>query len=130
MELLKTDNSISLDAERKIIGFKEAFETMKQKEEEFKMQLLQEMKKRGITSYKDENLSISLISEGTKETFDSKSFKAKFPDIHKKYAKSSKVKEYAKITIKKDITSKTMIENINPEIMCINVVNSEDGATF
>ena len=78
MKLLKTDNSLSIDAERKIIAFKEAMEAIQEQEKEFRNQLLQEMKKRGITGYKDENITISLVLEGESEKFDTKAFKKKF----------------------------------------------------
>lgn len=121
MELIKTDNSLSLEAERKIIAFKESIEKIKQQQEEFNNSLLEEMKKRGIISYKDENMSISLIAEGTQEKFDTKTFKAKFPDIYKKFTKETKRKEYARVSIKKGITSKSMIEDVNPDVQAIGL---------
>ncbi|MCR0144585.1 hypothetical protein MKC88_12025 [[Clostridium] innocuum] len=130
MNLLKTDNSLSIDAERKIIAFKEAMEAIEEQEKEFKNQLLQEMKKRGITGYKDENITISLIIEGESERFDTKAFKKKFPAMHKKFAKITPIKEHVRLSIKKGITSDNMITDVTPEVEQIKVVTNGEIEAF
>ena len=130
MKLLKTDNSLTIDAERKIIAFKEATEAIKEQENEFKNQLLQEMKKRGITGYKDENITISLILEGESERFDAKAFKKKFPAMHKKFAKITPIKEHVRLSIKKGVTSDNMVTEITPEVEQIKVVTNGEIEAF
>lgn len=130
MNLLKTDNSLTIDAERKIIAFKEATEAIKEQENEFKNQLLQEMKKRGITGYKDENINISLILEGESECFDAKAFKKKFPAMHKKFAKITPIKEHVRLSIKKGVTSDNMVTEITPEVEQIKVVTNGEIEAF
>lgn len=130
MNLLKTDNSLSIDAERKIIAFKEAMEAIEEQEKEFKNQLLQEMKKRGITGYKDENITISLIMEGESERFDTKAFKKKFPAMHKKFTKITPIKEHVRLSIKKGITSDNMITDVTPEVEQIKVVTNGEIEAF
>ena len=130
MNLLKTDNSLTIDAERKIIAFKEATEAIKEQENEFKNQLLQEMKKRGITGYKDENITISLILEGESERFDAKAFKKKFPAMHKKFAKITPIKQHVRLSIKKGVTSDNMVTEITPEVEQIKVVTNGEIEAF
>lgn len=130
MNLLKTDNSLTIDAERKIIAFKEATEAIKEQENEFKNQLLQEMKKRGITGYKDENITISLILGGESERFDAKAFKKKFPAMHKKFAKITPIKEHVRLSIKKGVTSDNMVTEITPEVEQIKVVTNGEIEAF
>lgn len=130
MNLLKTDNSLTIDAERKIIAFKEATEAIKEQENEFKNQLMQEMKKRGITGYKDENITISLILEGESERFDAKAFKKKFPAMHKKFAKITPIKEHVRLSIKKGVTSDNMVTEITPEVEQIKVVTNGEIEAF
>ena len=130
MNLLKTDNSLTIDAERKIIAFKEATEAIKEQENELKNQLLQEMKKRGITGYKDENITISLILEGESERFDAKAFKKKFPAKHKKFVKITPIKEHVRLSIKKGVTSDNMVTEITPEVEQIKVVTNGEIEAF
>ena len=79
--LIKQDNSLSIEAERKIIAFEEAIKEIEKQKEQFKIALMEEMKKRGILTYKDENLSISLMPESEADRFDTGEFKKRFPDI-------------------------------------------------
>lgn len=130
MKLLKTDNSLSIDAERKIIAFKEAMGAIQEQEKEFKNQLLQEMKKRGITGYKDENITISLILEGESERFDTKAFKKKFPAMHKKFVKTTSIKEHVRLSINDGVTSDNMITDVTPEVEQIKVVTNGEIEAF
>ena len=130
MKLLKTDNSLSIDAERKIIAFKEAMEAIQEQEKEFRNQLLQEMKKRGITGYKDENITISLVLEGESEKFDTKAFKKKFPAMNKKFVKITPIKEHVRLSIKKGVTSDNMITEVTPEVEQIKVVTNGEIEAF
>ena len=130
MNLLKTDNSLSIDAERKIIAFKEAMEAIEEQEKEFRNQLLQEMKKRGITGYRDENITISLVLEGESEKFDTKAFKKKFPAMYKKFVKITPIKEHVRLSIKKGVTSDNMITEVTPEVEQIKVVTNGEIEAF
>lgn len=130
MKLLKTDNSLSIDAERKIIAFKEAMEAIQEQEKEFRNQLLQEMKKRGITGYRDENITISLVLEGESEKFDTKAFKKKFTAMHKKFVKITPIKEHVRLSIKKGVTSDNMITEVTPEVEQIKVVTNGEIEAF
>ena len=130
MNLLKTDNSLSIDAERKIIAFKEAMEAIEEQEKEFRNQLLQEMKKRGITGYRDENITISLVLEGESEKFDTKAFKKKFPAMNKKFVKITPIKEHVRLSIKKGVTSDNMITEVTPEVEQIKVVTNGEIEAF
>lgn len=130
MELMRSDSSLTIEAERQIIAFKEAMEAIENKQNEFKKQLIEEMKRRGITSYKDENITITLIPEGKQKKFDSKAFKKQFPSMYEKFAKVSKVSGYVKVSVKKGITSENMKEDVVPEIEGIRVINSDEIETF
>lgn len=125
MELMTNNNSLSLEAEKKIISLKQAYKNIKEQEEAFNQALVDEMKKRGIISYKDENITISFIPDGTKNSFDAKAFKSKHPDIYERYVKKSPVKEYARITLKKGINVDNMQVPINVETQKIEVVGDE-----
>ena len=108
MNLLKTDNSLSIDAERKIIAFKEAMEAIEEQEKEFRNQLLQ----------------------GESEKFDTKAFKKKFPAMHKKFVKITPIKEHVRLSIKKGVTSDNMITEVTPEVEQIKVVTNGEIEAF
>ena len=108
---------LSAEAELIFILYKEAQKEFKAKEEALTEQLKKEMKEKGILSYKNENLSISYTPESTRETFDTKAFKEKYPDVYKMYSKTSPVKASVKITVKKGVTSSNLKVDSKPEIM-------------
>lgn len=110
---------LSAEAELLFIKYKEAQKEFKEKEEALTEQLKKEMKEKGILSYKNENLSISYTPESTKETFDQKAFKEKYPDVYKMFLKTSPVKASVRITVKKGITSSNLIENSKAELSMI-----------
>lgn len=128
MQLMTSKNCLSLAAEKKIIGFIQKEKELAEQKKEFNNALLNEMKKRGILSYKDENMTISYVCGGERATFDSKAFKKKFPDIFKKYSKTNHVGDFARITIKKGITTENM--NIPKEVETQMIGISSDEKTF
>lgn len=118
---------LSAEAELLFIQYKEAQKEFKAKEEALTEQLKKEMKEKGILSYKNENLSISYTPESTKETFDAKAFKEKYPDVYKMYLKTSPVKASVRITVKKGVTSSNLKIDSKPEIMMTpNVIGDID----
>ena len=54
----------------------------------------------GIKKFNSDKLDITYIEESTKETFDSKQFKADYPDVYEKYVKTSKVSDSVRIKVK------------------------------
>ena len=54
----------------------------------------------GIKKFNSDKLDITYIEESTKETFDSKQFKADYPDVYEKYVKTSKVSDSIRIKVK------------------------------
>ena len=119
MNEIMINNTLSKEAELLFIQYKEAKKEFEDKEEALKNKLKEEMKEKGILSYKNDNLSISYTPESTKETFDTKAFKEKYPDVYKLFVKTSSVKSSVKITVKKGITSKNLIENPKHEVTMV-----------
>jgi hypothetical protein len=58
------------------------------------------MKQQGIKSFENFLLKMTYIAPSVRETIDTKKLKEEQPDIAKKYAKKTKVKETVKITLK------------------------------
>lgn len=124
-ELITKDGALTQQASNMIFFYKEQMKKLKAQEEEFNKQLLQELKKHGYISYKDENMTISVIEPTEKVTFDSDSFKKKFPDIYEKFAKKTPVKGSVRVTLKKGVTSENMTKEVHPEIQKIEVIGAD-----
>ena len=62
--------------------------------------MIDEMKKRGIVKIDTNKLTITYIQPTTRETFDSKSFREKNPDLYDEFCKISPVKETVKVVLK------------------------------
>lgn len=87
----------------KTVEFIKAMEMQKkafnEKYDSFKTALLEAMEKHGVTKFDGEDVKITYVAETTKETFDSKQFKADMPDLYDEYVKFSKVKSSVRIKV-------------------------------
>lgn len=105
MELIKRENGITiLDAETsgKIAEFERQLKAIKEQEEQIKKAILEEMESKGIIKLEDEinGISITYVAETTRETFDSKKFRADNPDMYDSYIRMSPVKSSIRIKVK------------------------------
>ena len=57
------------------------------------------MENNGVTKFDGDGIKISYVAETTRETFDSKQFKADMPDLYNEYVKFSKVKSSVRIKV-------------------------------
>ena len=73
---------------------------LKEQYDAFKADLITAMEQNGIVKFENDNVRINYIAEATKETFDSKQFKADMPELYDEYIKFSKVKPSVRITVK------------------------------
>ena len=76
----------------KLAEFERVVKEFKEKEEELKQKILEEMEAKGIVSIKTPELQISYIAPTTRETFDSKTFRKDHPDLYDEYINISLVK--------------------------------------
>lgn len=72
----------------------------KQKQDELKGALLQEMETRGLKSFEKGNLKITYVAPSTRTTLDSKAIKEKYPAIYEAHLKETEIKASLKITLK------------------------------
>lgn len=103
-DLIKFENGnsiLDLATSNKIAEFERAMKAIKEQEEALKEAIKAEMETKGILSVKDETngMTISYIAPTTRETFDSKKFKADNPDMYDDYVKLSPVKSSIKIKL-------------------------------
>ena len=94
------DNELPLAVQNRIVEIEKTIVELKKAENTLKATLLEEMQKRGIKKIDTPKLTITVVDETTKETFDSKSFRADHRDLYDDYVKISDVKAYVKIGVK------------------------------
>lgn len=94
------DNELPLAVQNGIVDLEKKIVELKQAENALKESLLAEMQKRGIKKIDTPKLTITVVDETTKETFDSKSFRKDHRDLYDDYVKISDVKAYVRIGVK------------------------------
>ena len=97
--MLTTDNILPIETENKIVALERELINIKETEKKLKEALLEEMQKRNIKKIETEKLTITLIDESTRETFDTKSFREKYRDLYDEYANITPTKAYVKIGV-------------------------------
>ena len=103
MDLIKFENNVLVldkEASQKIAEFEKAIKDMQEKEKALKEAILNEMEAKNIIKIDTPELSITYVAETSKETFDTKSFKAENPDLYDSYVKMSTVKSSLKLKVK------------------------------
>lgn len=103
MELIKVENGIALlDAttSKQIAEWEKAVKLIKEKEDELRKAILNEMESKGIKELETNELSINYVFPYDKETLDSKTFKAERQDIYDEYVKMTPVKSSIRIKVK------------------------------
>ncbi len=88
----------------KAVEYIRATEARMKKEKEdydaFKRELLKAMEGNGITKIDTDTVTVSYIGATTRETFDSKAFKADMPELYDEYTRFSDVAPSIRIKVK------------------------------
>ena len=103
MELIKIENETALlDAEiqQTIINMELAIKDLKEREDELKSAILNEMENKNIIKVESDNLMINYIAPTDRETFDSKTFREDHSDLYDEYIKLTPVKSSIRIKVK------------------------------
>lgn len=82
-----------------IIAVEAKMKALKEQYDNFKNDLQTAMEQNGIVKFESDKVRINYIAETTRETFDSKQFKADMPDLYNEYVKFSKVKPSVRIKV-------------------------------
>ena len=103
-DLIKIENGNSIldtTVSNQIAEFERQMKVIKEQEENLKEAIRAEMEARGILKIEDETngMTITYVAPTTRETFDSKKFKADNPDMYDDYVKLSPVKSSIRIKL-------------------------------
>lgn len=100
--MLTSDNLLPIETENKIAALEKTLEELKETEKSLKESLLSEMQKRNIRKIDTGKLTITLVDETTKETFDTKTFRKEHRDLFDEFVNITPVKAYVRIGVKND----------------------------
>lgn len=91
---------LAQDAEKEIALIEKEIKKLKEKEDEMKSRILEEMEKRNVIKIDTDLITITYIAPTYKETFDSKKFKEEHQNLYDEYIKMSDVKSSIRIKVK------------------------------
>lgn len=99
--IVKIENGeLSQESKKWLIALEKQRKIINDEYDNFKAELLKAMEENGIVKIENEDLIISYIASGEKETFDSKSFKKDHSEMYDKYVKFTPVKSSIRIKVK------------------------------
>ena len=90
-----------LSAREQLISLLQEQKEIESKVADFKSRMLALMEEQGVLKWEMEGLKVAYVAPTTKETFDSKSFRADNEELYNKYVKTSQVKSSIRITLAK-----------------------------
>lgn len=97
-EITETIFNLNAETSIELAKFETQIKELKEKEEELKEMILEEMTEKGILKLDTPELTITRKMPTTRESLDTKALKAELPDIYDTYVNISNVK--GSITIK------------------------------
>lgn len=99
--IVKIENGeLSQESKKWLIALEKQRKLINDEYDNFKIELLKAMEENGVVKIENEDLIISYIASGEKETFDSKSFKKDHSEMYDKYVKFTPVKSSIRIKVK------------------------------
>ena len=96
----KTGLKLTDSATKMIVELETKIKELQTLEVELKRQIIEQMKNHECKSIENDLLRLTFIESTTRESFDSKLLKSKFPDIYNNFKRTSDVAETVKITCK------------------------------
>lgn len=103
MKLINIENNVALlnaDISKQIAEFEKTIKEIKEKEDNLKQAILNEMESKGIVKIDTDDLTINYIASADRETFDSKTFRENHADLYDEYIKFTPVKSSIRIKLK------------------------------
>lgn len=102
-KLIKVEENVALlrpEVSSALAEFERQVKEIKDKQDALKQRILEEMESNGILKIETDDLVISYIAPTTRESFDSKAFRKKNPDLYDEYITISPVKASVRMKLK------------------------------
>lgn len=97
--LTKDGALLTAETGKKIAEFERQIKKLEALENELRAEIMLEMEQKGIIKAVCEDVAITYIPAGERETFDSKTFRKENPRLYDKYVKFSPVKASVRIKL-------------------------------
>lgn len=97
-ELIK-NGQLTAEAIKVINTYESTMKKIKAEYDAFREALLKAMEENGVVSIKGDGLAVTYIAPSEREVFDSKGFRAVFPELYDSYVKLSPVKSSVRIKV-------------------------------
>jgi predicted phage-related endonuclease len=94
------DIELTQEAVARIVSLETTLAVLKEKEEELKKAILEEMEAKKITKIDIDGLSVTYKASYDRESFDSKKFKADNPDLYDEYVRITQVRPSVILKVK------------------------------
>lgn len=91
---------INPEIANKIVEFEKMAKEIKEKEDDIKKSILEEMENKGIVKVENDDFIISYVAPTDRETFDTKSFREAHGDLYDEFVKLTPVKSSIRIKLK------------------------------
>lgn len=91
---------INPEIANKIVEFERLAKEVKEKEDDIKKTILEEMENKGIVKVENDDFIISYVAPTDRETFDTKSFREAHGDLYDEFVKLTPVKSSIRIKLK------------------------------
>lgn len=115
-EIIKVEEKqLSTEVEKKLFLYNQAVKEAEIQAKKLKEALYEEMEKREIIKFENDNMVITRILSTTRETIDSKKLKKEYPEIAKMFIKTSNVKGSIRMKFKTDDFVENSIGKIEEE---------------
>lgn len=99
-DILITGDSLPMEVENDIVELLTQLAELENKAKTLKERLKTEMLNRDLIKMDTDKLTITYVAPTTKETFNTKDFRAKHPDLYDEFVRLSEVKDYVKVVVK------------------------------
>lgn len=104
-QIMTIDNATGLavlDGEiaSKIATYERTIKALKEEEDQLKAAILSAMEAYSVIKLETGDVAINYVAQTDRETFDSKAFKADFPDLYDGYIKMTPVKASLRVKVK------------------------------
>lgn len=91
---------LNADVAYQIAHFERLMKSVKQREDNLRAEIQAAMESHDIKKIETDDLVITYVPKGDRETFDSKKFRADNPDMYDNYVKISHVKPNVRVKVK------------------------------
>lgn len=94
--------ALTVEVAAKIAAYERAIKSLEDEEKQLKSAILDAMEKYNVIKLDSKAVTITYVPQTDRESFDSKAFKADFPDLYDGYVRMTPIKASLRVKVKSD----------------------------